>query len=121
MRRSLWNKKSIPLARLDDPCGIKKEAFHGTGWKIGKEEGDERKQKIEVSMYQKLNKNSNQSNLSIPLLQNSNIPKDLLIELAYESFCKNFEMFRKNFDIKTICMHVSPFKLVLKQNDLGKV
>lgn len=33
---------------------------------------------------------------------------DHLIDLAYESFCKNLEMFRKNFDIKTICMHGSP-------------
>lgn len=31
-----------------------------------------------------------------------------IIELAHESFCKNLEMFRKNFDIKTICMHGSP-------------
>ncbi|GAB4286485.1 MAG: hypothetical protein Kow0068_12040 [Marinilabiliales bacterium] len=31
-----------------------------------------------------------------------------LIDAAYESFCKNLEMFRKNFDIKTICMHGSP-------------
>lgn len=31
-----------------------------------------------------------------------------LIDMAYESFCKNLEMLRKNFDIKTICMHGSP-------------
>lgn len=31
-----------------------------------------------------------------------------LIDAAYESFCKNLEMLRKNFDIKTICMHGSP-------------
>ena len=31
-----------------------------------------------------------------------------LIDLAYENFCKNLEMFRKNFDIKTVCMHGSP-------------
>jgi len=31
-----------------------------------------------------------------------------LIDSAYESFCKNLEMFRNNFDIKTICMHGSP-------------
>ncbi|MGK9477959.1 hypothetical protein ACSSV9_14205 [Melioribacter sp. OK-6-Me] len=31
-----------------------------------------------------------------------------LIDRAYESFCKNLENFRKNFDIKTICMHGSP-------------
>jgi len=31
-----------------------------------------------------------------------------LIDAAYESFCKNLELFRKNFDIKTICMHGSP-------------
>ena len=31
-----------------------------------------------------------------------------IIDAAYESFCKNLEIFRKNFDIKTICMHGSP-------------
>jgi len=31
-----------------------------------------------------------------------------LIDLSYESFCKNLENFRKYFDIKTICMHGSP-------------
>lgn len=31
-----------------------------------------------------------------------------LIDLAYESFCKNLEILRQNFDIKTICMHGSP-------------
>jgi len=36
------------------------------------------------------------------------IKEDELIDAAYESFCKNLEMFRKNFDIKTICMHGSP-------------
>lgn len=33
---------------------------------------------------------------------------DKLIDLAYESFCNNLKIFRKNFDIKTICMHGSP-------------
>ncbi|MBU1097080.1 MAG: hypothetical protein KKB34_11415 [Bacteroidetes bacterium] len=36
------------------------------------------------------------------------IGNDELIDLAYESFCKNLELFRKNFDVKTICMHGSP-------------
>jgi hypothetical protein len=36
------------------------------------------------------------------------ISRGELIDLAYESFCSNLEMFRKNFDIKTICMHGSP-------------
>ncbi len=36
------------------------------------------------------------------------LTKEELIDLAYDSFCKNLEMFRKNFDIKTICMHGSP-------------
>lgn len=31
-----------------------------------------------------------------------------LMELAYESFCKNLETFRNHFDVKTICMHGSP-------------
>jgi len=35
-------------------------------------------------------------------------PTDALIDAAYESFCKNLELFRKEFDIKTICMHGSP-------------
>lgn len=34
--------------------------------------------------------------------------REELIDLAYESFCKNLEIFRRNFDIKTICMHGSP-------------
>ncbi len=33
---------------------------------------------------------------------------DHLIDAAYESFSANLEMFRKHFDIKTICMHGSP-------------
>lgn len=33
---------------------------------------------------------------------------EVLIDLAFESFCKNLEIFRRNFDIKTICMHGSP-------------
>lgn len=34
--------------------------------------------------------------------------KDLIIDAAYDSFCKNLIMFRENFDIKSICMHGSP-------------
>ena len=33
---------------------------------------------------------------------------ELLIERAYESFCKNLEKMREVTDIKTICMHGSP-------------
>lgn len=40
--------------------------------------------------------------------KNGLIQKNELINLAYKSFCKNLDMFRKNFDIKTICMHGSP-------------
>lgn len=45
-----------------------------------------------------------------------------LIDAAYVSFCKNLELFRKNFDIKTICMHGSPRskydnKLIWSQRD----
>lgn len=45
-----------------------------------------------------------------------------LIDTAYESFCRNLEIFRKNFDIKTICMHGSPRskydnKLIWKKYD----
>lgn len=39
---------------------------------------------------------------------NNNEDLDGVIYLAYESFCNNLEMLRKNFDIKTICMHGSP-------------
>lgn len=31
-----------------------------------------------------------------------------LIDLAYESFCKNLRRLQENFDIKTVCMHGSP-------------
>lgn len=34
--------------------------------------------------------------------------RESLIDKAYESFCGNLEMMRKEFDIKTICMHGSP-------------
>ena len=34
--------------------------------------------------------------------------KEKLIDLAFESFCNHVEMLRRNFDIKTICMHGSP-------------
>jgi len=34
--------------------------------------------------------------------------KEELIDYAYKSFCRNLEMFRQNFDVKTICMHGSP-------------
>jgi hypothetical protein len=33
---------------------------------------------------------------------------DELIDLAYESFCKNLALFRENFEVNTICMHGSP-------------
>ena len=34
--------------------------------------------------------------------------RDKLIDLAYDSFCKNLEKMREVADIKTICMHGSP-------------
>jgi hypothetical protein len=34
--------------------------------------------------------------------------KEKLIDLGYEDFCRNLEIFRKSFDIKTICSHGSP-------------
>ena len=34
--------------------------------------------------------------------------QEQIIDAAFESFCKNLELFRQNFDIKTICMHGSP-------------
>lgn len=40
--------------------------------------------------------------------QNRVIDKKKLIDLAYESFCRNLELFGKNFKINTICMHGSP-------------
>jgi hypothetical protein len=33
---------------------------------------------------------------------------DNVLDAAYDSFCKNLEIFRKHFYIKTICMHGSP-------------
>lgn len=36
------------------------------------------------------------------------INNEILIELAYESFCKNLGKMRQVTDIKTICMHGSP-------------
>jgi len=34
--------------------------------------------------------------------------KEKLIDIAYGCFCRNLAVFRKNFDVKTICMHGSP-------------
>ncbi len=34
--------------------------------------------------------------------------KEKLVDAAYEDFCKNLEMFRQKFDVRTICMHGSP-------------
>lgn len=42
------------------------------------------------------------------LKRNSEKYREILIDMAYESFCKNLVMLRRNFDIKTICMHGSP-------------
>ena len=36
------------------------------------------------------------------------LSENKLIDSAYQSFCENLDLFRKNFDIKTICMHGSP-------------
>lgn len=41
-------------------------------------------------------------------VKSEKLAKDALIDLAYESFCKKLELFRQNFEIKTICMHGSP-------------
>lgn len=58
--------------------------------------------------------------------QKGAINENKLIDLAYESFCKNLELFRKNFDIKTVCMHGSPRskydnKLIWKKYDYKKL
>ncbi len=50
------------------------------------------------------------------------INEEKLIDLAYENFCKNLETFKKNFDVKTICMHGSPLskydnKIIWKKYD----
>ena len=58
-------------------------------------------------------------------IQNSSA-KDKLIELAYESFCKNLETMREFANIKTICMHGSPLskfdnKLLWEKFDYRKL
>lgn len=75
----------------------------GVNWNDGIKAKDMGKWKNEIS-----NRGNSKNSETKEGFQNSKIPKDLLIDLAYESFCKNLEMFRKNFDIKTICMHGSP-------------
>jgi hypothetical protein len=40
--------------------------------------------------------------------QNNQIDKESLVDLAYESFCRNLKLLKQYFDIKTICMHGSP-------------
>lgn len=42
------------------------------------------------------------------VINNNKVDKEKLIDLSYESFVKNLNFFRENFDIKTICMHGSP-------------
>ena len=54
------------------------------------------------------------------------LTQEELIDRAYESFCKNLEMFRGYFDIKTICMHGSPLskydnKLIWTKYDYKKL
>lgn len=49
-----------------------------------------------------------------------------LIDIAYESFLKNLEILRQNFNIKTICMHGSPLspldnKLIWTKYDYKKL
>ncbi len=44
----------------------------------------------------------------VDLVSSRVMRKDELIDKACESFRKNLEMFRRHFDIKTICMHGSP-------------
>lgn len=40
--------------------------------------------------------------------KNKSLEESQIIDLAYESFCKNLSKFRKHFNIETICMHGSP-------------
>ncbi len=47
-------------------------------------------------------------NRSKAVPQNSTLTTHRLLDLGYEDFCRNLERFRKNFEIKTICMHGSP-------------
>ena len=54
--------------------------------------------------------------------QNGSIDEEKLIDLAYESFCKNLQRMREVADIKTICMHGSPLskfdnKMIWSQRD----
>ncbi len=59
--------------------------------------------------------------------KSKNLSETQIIDLAYDSFCKNLELFRRNFDVKTICMHGSPLskydnKIIWKKynyKDLG--
>lgn len=55
-----------------------------------------------------LKKQNYQKKFSYNKLKKNPSLRDELLELAYESFCKNLENLRKHFDIKTICMHGSP-------------
>lgn len=57
---------------------------------------------------------------------NSELLISQLIDIAYESFLKNLEILRQNFDIKTICMHGSPLspldnKLIWTKYDYKKL
>ncbi len=40
--------------------------------------------------------------------KDQNLSEDKLVDLAYQSFCKNLKIFKDNFNSKTICMHGSP-------------
>lgn len=57
---------------------------------------------------------------------NSELLISQLIDIAYESFLKNLEILRQNFNIKTICMHGSPLspldnKLIWTKYDYKKL
>ena len=61
-----------------------------------------------VNKSMKEKDNYYKGDVNIPTFQHSKIPNEQLIDAAYESFCTNLKMFRKNFDVQTICMHGSP-------------
>ena len=90
-----------------------------------------RRQRTKDIPKKNLNFSVQKSGLNLPGFKKSvnemgEIVEEWLIDLAYESFCKNLEKFREIYSVKTICMHGSPLspfdnKIIWEKYDYRKL
>jgi len=100
-------QNSLKLAQLEHSLGIKGTYY----FRIVPESYDLEIMNQIASLGHEIGYHYENVDLTMQQFANSGIRKfeiNDLIDAAYESFCNNLELFRKNFDIKTICMHGSP-------------